>query len=480
MLIEEYERYASLYDDDAEYYFGELFEENATITSDMIGSPSYLQEITASQYINQLRTYSKNTTTSIKDVAKGKMNFTNGKWHIPVSFRKSLSYIDPDGYIFSIADFYSKDFSVVMNIVYDEEEDRCLISSIDGSVSSDKKFPSGRFYIIDKNQLNNRDARYLETLRINNQPLEYGVNGVIFANQGDPSVDDADVIVTPRTLSEGYNYDVVSFSFKQRSLRLKPHFSWAPIQAYKVFNGYGIKAKSSAMEAGLDFGVTFPAGRKCKMGLYFGAGLSMSNLDLRLESNISYDCNLLVFDKANMVYVSKKHTYNIKSATERVEYKDLYIPIYFDFEFVLGKHMLLSFNFGAKGYLNMSAKVASPYTVNYTINGVDYTLTPDSFIIPNSYAKRPYDISGIANLGLDVNLYKKRIYLTVGAGYEYGFNKSYESTTISYEDSKKPILPVMKKDGSDRLADAATLSLIGGIHTMRNAIWFTTGLKFKL
>ena len=225
MLIEEYERYASLYDDDAEYYFGELFEENATITSDMIGSPSYLQEITASQYINQLRTYSKNTTTSIKDVAKGKMNFTNGKWHIPVSFRKSLSYIDPDGYIFSIADFYSKDFSVVMNIVYDEEEDRCLISSIDGSVSSDKKFPSGRFYIIDKKQLNNRDARYLETLRINNQPLEYGVNGVIFANQGDPSVDDADVIVTPRTLSEGYNYDVVSFSFKQRSLRLKPHFS---------------------------------------------------------------------------------------------------------------------------------------------------------------------------------------------------------------------------------------------------------------
>ena len=234
------------------------------------------------------------------------------------------------------------------------------------------------------------------------------------------------------------------------------------------------------MEVGLDFGVTFPAGRKCKMGLYFGAGLSMSNLDLRLENNISYDYNLLVFDKANMVYVSKKHTYNIKSATERVEYKDLYIPIYFDFEFVLGKHMLLSFNFGAKGYLNMSAKVASPYTVNYTINGVDYTLTPDSFIIPNSYAKRPYDISGIANLGLDVNLYKKRIYLTVGAGYEYGFNKSYESTTISYEDSKKPILPVMKKDGSDRLADAATLSLIGGIHTMRNAIWFTTGLKFKL
>ena len=40
-LIEDYERYASLYDDDAEYYFYEIFDDNAEVVSDMIGSSKH-------------------------------------------------------------------------------------------------------------------------------------------------------------------------------------------------------------------------------------------------------------------------------------------------------------------------------------------------------------------------------------------------------------------------------------------------------
>ena len=90
-LIEDYDRYASLYDDDAEYYFYELFDDNAEVVSDMIGSPSYLQSISATQYISQLRTYSINTITTIKDVTKGAMRYEDGKWYIPVNFKKSIS-----------------------------------------------------------------------------------------------------------------------------------------------------------------------------------------------------------------------------------------------------------------------------------------------------------------------------------------------------------------------------------------------------
>ena len=53
-IIEEYEQYATLYDDEAAYYFGELFTDDATIVSDMIGAPSYLRGISSDDYINLL------------------------------------------------------------------------------------------------------------------------------------------------------------------------------------------------------------------------------------------------------------------------------------------------------------------------------------------------------------------------------------------------------------------------------------------
>jgi hypothetical protein len=105
-IIEEYEQYAALYDDEAAYYFGELFTDDATIVSDMIGAPSYLRGISSDDYINQLMTNSVNTTVAIRDVSKGQIYYANGKWIIPVRFKKSISYIDNNGYIFSVSDFY--------------------------------------------------------------------------------------------------------------------------------------------------------------------------------------------------------------------------------------------------------------------------------------------------------------------------------------------------------------------------------------
>jgi hypothetical protein len=488
-IIEEYEQYAALYDDEAAYYFGELFTDDATIVSDMIGAPSYLRGISSDDYINQLMTNSVNTTVAIRDVSKGQIYYANGKWIIPVRFKKSISYIDNNGYIFSVSDFYSKDVDVKMDLVYDEEYNSCLIASIESTVDSYKKFPEGRFYIIDREKIEDSRAynKYMSTLKINNASIEYNNLGVAYVSQGgDFSVYDLDVEVKPKTVLSGFNYDVTSFDFKSKSLRLKPRFAWAPLSAYKVQNNNGLNVKSSAMEAGLDFGVTAPAGRNCKIGFYIGAGISMSNLDLSFNGNYSYIYYAPIFNKENMAFNFEGYEYNVTSATESVKYMDLYVPLYLDFEFRMGRHLLLTLDLGAKAYLNMSAKVASPYTVNYSLNGTQLpSFTPDSFIVPNTYAKKPFDVSGIANIGLDINLYKSRIYFVVEAGYEYGITKSFESTTSTYisasgSKDKKPIIPALKQDGSERQGDVATYSLISGLTTKRNAIWFTTGLKFKM
>lgn len=476
-LVEEYERYASLYDDEAEYFFGTLFSDDARVVSDMIGSPMYLQSILSTQYVSSITENATNVFTVVKDVKKGRMRFEGDKWHIPVSFKKGFSYIDNNGYVFSIADYYDTDFTIDMDIVYEPEEQRCYIASIDGSVDSKKEFPKGRFDIVDRGvYTSNRERRYLETIRIDNKPLEFDANGHAYVNQGFATVDDADVIVKRNTLSSGYNYDIVKYSFAIRTLRLKPRFSYAPFMAYKVTTeNTGLTTNSDAMEAGLDFGFTFPAGRKCKMGIFFGAGYSMSNFALSYDSEKNgpiseYSYTLLIPNSNYLVFDAKTYRYTINSASESIKYKDVYVPLYLDFEFMLGKHLLMSFNFGAKAYVNLSATVAKPFMVKFN-DGEPYA--PSYFVAPNTYKKNPFDVSAIANLELDINLFDRRIYLMVGAGYEHGFLKSYKSNTMTFVGSGKPVLPSL--DGH-----IATVSLIGGLEMYRQAIWFTTGFKFKL
>lgn len=491
-LIEEYERYASLYDDEAEHFFRSLFKDDAQIVSDMIGSPSYLKSVSISEYINQLRVNSVNTATAIMDVRKGQLKFENGEWHIPIAFRKSLTYIDKNNYVFSIENYYSRYFNVTMDLVYDENENRCMIASMSGRVDSDKVFPEGRFYIINKPRSSGtRYAKHFETLKIDSKPIEYNSTGQAMVVSGEPSVDDVDVEVSVVNETEGFNYDVVSFMFKTRNIRLKPYFSYAPFSAYVVENAAEyMKDESTAMAAGLDFGVTFPAGRHCKMGFYFGAGVSKSTLTLSLDNTtLTYNYDVPLYDKTNMAFHNNTYKYTISNAMEQVEYMDLYVPLYLDFEFSLGREVLLSFNFGAKAYLNMSAKPTTPYSVEYKVNNVanpsdgvaGSVFTPTSFIVPNSYAKKSFDISGIANLGLDINLFKKRIYLMLQGGYEYGVTNSYESPTSQYGASEvKPIVPELNASGDAVANHVAVNSLISGLETKRRAIWLTTGLKFKL
>ena len=92
--VEEYERYSPLYDDEAEYYFRTMFEnpETAVVFCDLMGMPSYMDEISVQDYIDLVKQQSQNTVVAIKDVSKGEYTFRDGKWYVPVAFRKSISY----------------------------------------------------------------------------------------------------------------------------------------------------------------------------------------------------------------------------------------------------------------------------------------------------------------------------------------------------------------------------------------------------
>ena len=482
-LIEDYERYASLYDEEAAYYYRSLFvNETSTVHCDMIASDKYRTQVPVDEYISMVRQNSQNTTTVIKDVKKGEMSYANGVWYIPVTFRKSFSYIDPNGYLFSVEDWHKADFDMEMYVLYDEERDLCLIQSITGKLDTTVDFPKGRFLIV--NEMKDRDDRYMgyfSTLRINNRPLEFNDFGQAIIAPGIPHVDDMDVAVDTVVLSKGYNYDVVSYEFNPRKARVKLRYGYSPNAYRKISGADGFDVKSPAMEVGVDFGIAFPAGRNAKMGLYTGVGAMQSGLQLQLSTttpSFGYTYSTAQRNDATGLWESKEVVYKISEVNESVKYIDLFVPVYFEMEHRIGNYLMLSWSLGAKGYYNLMA-TPGEHTVQYTVDGERTNLTRT--FDKSYYKKAIWDVSAFGNIGLDVNLLKRKMYFMVRVGYEYGFMPTFKSDAAPYyynnKNNPEKSYPIIRNAEND---DVVVHPMINGLEFNRQGLWISGGLKFKL
>lgn len=88
-----------------------------------------------------------------------------------------------------------------------------------------------------------------------------------------------------------------------------------------------------------------------------------------------------------------------------------------------------------------------------------------------------FDVSLIGNIGFDINLLKRKVYLSVKGGYEYGLFPSYIGNGNKYY-VYEHIFPVVYDPIKEMIVP--THSLISNISLRRQAIWLETGLKFKI
>ena len=489
-VIEEYERFVTVYDDEAQYMFQSLFVDGAQIFCDMIGFPSYLSKISVADYVNLVSTASTSTTIVIKDVKKGEMTYSGGVWNIPITFSKSVSYIDNNGYAFSTEEYYGKDFDITMSLIYDPDSDQCRIESVDGAIASNTKFPEGRFFIVEKETVDNSSSKtkkFFDELDVNGSPITYNIYGQAVMPSGRPEVNDIDVVVNIDTLKTGLNYDVVNFDFKRRSNRLKVRYGIAPFGAYNVTTSQEVLHKSDAMEAGLDFGTTWRAGKSAKMGFFFGAGVSMSNIGLSLGSPVKYSYKTSLLDETSNLFRNYTVAMELSSLSEKLSFMDLVVPVYFEVEHRAGKHVLISWNFGVKAYYNLKTSF-TPYSVtgNMKISddvsssstNVDFAETFDTFLSPVSYKRNQFEVSAAANLGIDVNLFKRILYLSVKGGYEYGLTNSYYAAGRKLYDKSALVYPVVYDVLGEKFY--AMHSAVSNTSYHRQAIWLQFGLKIKM
>ena len=486
-LIEDYESYASLYDSDAVYYLSSLFQSmDSPVLCDIIGAPQYQKSIPVSEYVAALTSYSMNTSIVIRDVQKGEMTYSDGLWHIPVTFKKDLSYIDRDGYFFSVSEYHSEEFLVTMTISYDNYNDICLIESIDAELSSRRLFPQGRFYIMNENKTPDKYFnKYFPQLTFGGSEVIYNSYGQAILGGKPSELRDTDVEVICDTLASGFNYDVVTFGFKPVNKRVKLRYGIAPI-AYKVNNPYeGVSDKSMAMELGVDFGFTWQMGDASRMGIYMGAGLSMSSLTLTLDKPISYDYHLTVYNPDKRLFEDQTIRYELSSALEKIRYQDFIVPVYLGFDHFLSPRILLSWNLGVKSYIPLGAQTAKPYNVSFSASGSNFTMSEGlKYVEPNVYGKdKNFDMSVMGNIGVDVNLSDNKIFCTFSLGYEHGLTPPvYSSTTDKYFSPQTSggtgIYPIIYDlYGQNHVP---VHSLISGVSFNRRALWISTGLKIKM
>lgn len=483
--LDQYIQTASFPDESAVSEFVRLFEDRSTpcVFNDLIGTQGYKTTMTPREYASSIEPDNGNLLKfEISQVRKnGDFFYSGGKWHRRISFNKYLLYIDTSVYtgeaggVFFETDrlFGSENghFQLVMDLVYDPAEDRCLIARISplGEVQ-ESALDKGSFYVI----LQPEDERAASTL-YNGSPLEFNEYGQAFVNDlSKISYASEDYAVHTSQEASSLLYEVRDLKFRKlHHFRFKPRYSMALGNAFNLDefpNGISFNSSSKASEAGLDVGFLFLKGKKSHTGLYTGAAYSMSSLSMS-AGGFSYN------------YLPSRE-YSITSAEESLAFKDLMIPLYVEHEHNIGKYINLTLDLGAKFYVAQGSEISSPYTVSGTVNGGNsFTVNSQSagFLDPGCYAKQPYDLSFFGNMEVDVRIINP-VWVFVSAGYEFQLPSvlpTYqpdEMRTYYALSSGTPVFPVVYGGGQNLLFR----SFVQSVRFHRQSIWLSFGLKFKL
>jgi len=498
--LDEYIRTASFSESSDVSTFRHLFvsADNPCVFNDLMGTPGFGISISPRDYADLIDTDAGSLLKfEIKTVRKqGDFFLKEGRWHRLISVDKDVLLIDASvysgeqgGVFFESGDLFSDGkgtFHLVLDMVYNQEEDWCQIQSI----QQEGKLPpsvldNGTFHVI----LMPEDALINET-RYKGEPLYFNEYGQAFISDfSQLSLLNENYAIRYTTEASSPLYDVTSLYYKKlHHLRIKPRYSMTVGGAFKLNESpakVDFTADSKAFEAGLDLGFLFAGGAHSHWGLYIGAAYSSSQIAMSAGgSNLKYDYFAGRTDATRL--------YILSSATESLGFTDVMFPLYMETEFSLGKYVNLSWDLGAKFYLNLDNQLLTPYRVEGQVydgsatRDISLDSQKEGLLDPGSYGKEPYDLSFFTNLELDIRLYKG-IFLFASGGYEYGlpsllpaFAPSKVKTYYNASSSGTPVYPVVYGLHQGAGRDMLYRPLSSAISFTRQGIWLSFGFKFKL
>lgn len=469
--------------------FMAVFESaQSPVFCDLYSSDAFLEMIPVQQYVEEVvGTDDSGKFTSVsyefRDIRKSSWSFEDGRWHCTVALKKSLNYFDGNFvyYPMSGQNPGHEDFDLLVELSFNETCSECRIAGI-SCVNADGFRRLDPHYLVVEKNTDPADARRDEGILVGKRPVEYNEFGQGYASGTDISFWDDDMKVTMLLKQQTEKYDYVRFKYKSRHLRLKLRNEYSPFYAYS-FSGISdeMAAKSSsAYSVGLDIGYSLTAGRKFKIGFYTGLGVSFSEISLT-SSPIEYSYRTSV-QGSNTPYTRK---YEIDQATQGAGFTDLFVPVYISPEFRLHRSVSLFLNLGAKAYFNTLAKnepfhvkgwVSALYDNGTSVSGGELDADYKYMISAVTFMRRPVDIAVAGDVGLNINLYDRMVYMELRAGYEQGLTWSYKSSESEFF-SPRSVFPLVY---DYRYGEVVTRPLADCVSFKRKALWFSIGLMLKL
>lgn len=468
-----------------------LFENRQSpVLCDLFSSGSFLQQIPADQYVdlyvNQDSEPEFNALVyEFRNIRKVGWSHENGRWVCQVSLEKTLSYFDNNliFYPMAIQNPHNVGFMLDVYLVFSEDCSDCRISRIECANVSDFEVLDNYYYVVQKNE-DPEDALRDEGLMVGDTKVVYNDFGQGYAPDGEFSFWDDDVKVSQIPVSETDRYEQIRFKYDPIHFRFRVRAEYSPFFAYVVSSENRLTSSSDAYNVGFDFGYSFPVSRIFKFDISAGLGVTVSNLHLHGDA-MSYS-----YDVSSISLGDYSRNYQINELSQDARFVDLTVPVYFTWELRLHERVSLLLDLGAKAYFNTVAstfplhvrgRVHGFYEDGSTVSGSDGLGNIDTeinrFVSYEGFRRKPVDVSLFGNLGVDVGLYPKVLYLQVKIGFEYGLMESYDAGDKRLLSTAQKSYPLVwdYSHGSE----VAFRSLMEVTSLRRKALWFSLGLMLK-
>lgn len=347
-LFEEYERYAGIDEDFANYASSlrALFENGESMVyNDLLGISSG-QSLSIREYVSLMSEQSSTTRVEIKNIQRESIVRDGDACRIICAFDKYVNITNMCGIEFASDYFNATDYKLVATIVYDLEHKSCLFEKIEGNVEKVREL-SEDFRIFKNTSPRDKDVLY------NGKPIEFNAMGQAFvSSEGNFYYKDPEVVL--KLIEDDPQCRIWHMAYKAKPWRVKPHFDFGLGNAFSMSGAEQLStSKSSGSSFGLDFGYVIPSKTKIKLGIFAGIGISKHNMVLAY-TNPDY-CIQTNADVDNDTYY--RHYKNL-SLVQKEKYSDLSIPVYADVNVHLTPLFSFYVDLGVKLNMSMTHKIS--------------------------------------------------------------------------------------------------------------------------
>lgn len=350
-LIEEYESYASLRNDEAEDNFRYIFNNDSIRIFNDLPGLSVEDSIDIDSYISLMRDQ-QGKLVRIANIRGGEIIDDGDKWLLPVAFDKVMQYNTPCGAVISSSVYYDgKPYAMEALIEVDKDTYEAHIRSLHGSIDSKREPLAPGFAIANladpRDSLVTNNGKRLKFSRSFNQAFITPPFNLEFAD------DDVNMKVIPSGDDKCRQF---SFEYHPTRWRVRPNVDIALGGAYKVDAADGVESSASGMSFGIDFGYVLPSSSKLKIGIFTGLGLSTGKIDLSAR-DLSY--NYSAGANADMDGDTYIRYYELSGLTQSVKLNHFSMPFYVDLEYRASTRVSVFADLGVKAYFNAGSKIDS-------------------------------------------------------------------------------------------------------------------------